>query len=638
MDINRNVKWEIDGKYDVALLFAPYLYPPQPSIALSLFKSVLTDAGISSKVIYPMFYMSHILGGDNALALSKYPELTGVSEFIFSDLTDVGMEYSVDDFIEGMTSGENEKYDFYPDKLRETIMIGKEAAKICVEETARKIIDMNVRVLAASSIFAQQNASFAILKRVKEQNPLIKTIMGGTNLRDRAGIAVLRNYDSVDYVFFGEGDEVFDEVCIKLIEGDEKNMPFGVIGRKDALPEKAPYRMTKDMNKVKYPDYTDFVEEYERERGGYYGESILTGPSIGNPLVEPDYVIYAEGSRGCWWGEKHTCTFCGLNGEVNVYRAKTPERLHEEIKYFANKYPGHCIQLTDNILSLDVMHELLPVLAEEKEDYRLFGEVKTNITENDIINLVRAGFKKVQPGIEQLNDHLIQLMGKGNTAVNHVAFLKYSTAHGLPLAWNILIAIPGEAVEDYDELMDLMPKLFHLQAPLGPFDILFQRYSKYVDDPEAYGLELVPFRSYKYHYGNDPDRTDNMLLYYMLVGGSFLETKRANNPIYDKVREMVEKWQAIQSNPNFHGLTMSDVGDEIFIMDERPCMVEPFVVLDKAASDIYRKCWSPMSEKKLFETFAGYGEDIVRESVTAMIEKNIMIRLSGKYLALAIPK
>ena len=37
--------------------------------------------------------------------------------------------------------------------------------------------------------------------------------------------------------------------------------------------------------------------------------------------------LFLEGSRGCWWGEKHACAFCGLNGRVNVYREKSPEKL-----------------------------------------------------------------------------------------------------------------------------------------------------------------------------------------------------------------------------------------------------------------------------------------------------------------------
>ena len=44
-----------------------------------------------------------------------------------------------------------------------------------------------------------------------------------------------------------------------------------------------------------------------------------------------DKVVVIEFSRGCWWGQIHPCTFCGLNGKINIYREKSPQRLLEEI-------------------------------------------------------------------------------------------------------------------------------------------------------------------------------------------------------------------------------------------------------------------------------------------------------------------
>jgi magnesium-protoporphyrin IX monomethyl ester (oxidative) cyclase len=113
----------------------------------------------------------------------------------------------------------------------------------------------------------------------------------------------------------------------------------------------------------------------------------------------------------------------------------------------SRKYGNNLIQLTDNILSFDAMEHLLPMLAESGEALNLVGEVKTNLKERDIERLVKAGFRIVQPGIESLNDHLLQLMNKGNNSASHVAFLKYCRKHNLRLSWNLLIALPGETEE-----------------------------------------------------------------------------------------------------------------------------------------------------------------------------------------------
>ena len=635
MVIQDNIPWEVEGKYDVVLLSPPFLFPPPPSIALSLFRSRLSEAGISSKVLYPGFYMSHLLGHLLSVTLSHYPQIVGVTEFSFAHMTDVDYPFSVDDYVKGMFFEEHEKE---REEVRQVALAEREAAEKCVERTAQIIVNTGAGVLAGSSIYSQQNATFAIFKRVKELNPSIKTIMGGTNVRDRAGMAVLRHYKSVDYVFFGEGDEVFDVVCRKLLDGDENDMPYGVIRRGENLTV-PPVRLTKDMNTVSYPDYSDYIEEWDREQNGYYGKSIIYKEPLDENSGKGDHIIYAEGSRGCWWGEKNCCTFCGLNGDKNVYRAKSPERLHEELKYLTRKFPGHLLQLTDNILSMDVLHRLLPELAKDEEKYRLVGEVKTNIREEDIRNLVRAGFSEVQPGIESLNDHMLKLLNKGNTAVNHVAFLKYAKTHGLSLYWNLLYAVPGETAQDYEELFELIPKLYHFKAPLGPWEILFQRFSKYEQDPEKYGLELAPFHVYKYYYGDNPDRTDNMYLYYELTGGEFKEVKHRHENYYERLRKMVREWSALSGSDAFHGLTMTDYGDEIFIMDNRPCMTGPFHVLTGAAGRIYRLAWDPVTEEKLYaELSEEYGREEISEAVQMLLDNKLMIFLTGRYLALAVPE
>ena len=161
--INQNVPWELKGQAEVALLCAPFVYPPQTSIALSLFKSRLTSSGISSKVIYPVFYMAHLLGRDLCERIIRFPENLGIMEFCFTHLTDVGNPYTVEDYVTGMIM---DGFEETRQEIRELVTPGREAAEICVEETAKRIIGMGAKVLAGSSIFSQQNATLAELAQM----------------------------------------------------------------------------------------------------------------------------------------------------------------------------------------------------------------------------------------------------------------------------------------------------------------------------------------------------------------------------------------------------------------------------------------------------------------------------------------
>lgn len=102
----------------------------------------------------------------------------------------------------------------YPEEEAEEVASllekGREAAEIVTDATARKIIAMDPKVLACSSIYAQLSASLAICRRVKEMRPDIRTVIGGFIHAER-GTRILRNYSSVDYVSLGEGDESIAE-------------------------------------------------------------------------------------------------------------------------------------------------------------------------------------------------------------------------------------------------------------------------------------------------------------------------------------------------------------------------------------------------------------------------------------------
>ena len=111
----------------------------------------------------------------------------------------------------------------------------KAATKITAE-TAEEIASFSPKILAATSMFTQQNASLAILKQAKERVPGLKTIMGSPNCSGRAGLALLKYFPQVDVVCFGEGDDVIVDAVNALIE--DTPMPYGVLRTGDVTAGK----------------------------------------------------------------------------------------------------------------------------------------------------------------------------------------------------------------------------------------------------------------------------------------------------------------------------------------------------------------------------------------------------------------
>ena len=205
-----------------------------------------------------------------------------------------------------------------------------------------------------------------------------------------------------------------------------------------------------------------------------------------------------ESSRGCWWGQKHHCTFCGLNGEGMEFRQKPAERVLSEIHDLTDVWSAKRFFLADNIMPMNYFKSLLPQLAEWAEHPTLFYEVKANLNREQIRAMAEAGVDAIQPGIESLSTNVLKLMRKGVSARQNLALLRICRSMGVRVAWNHLYGAPGETLADYQSVLELIPKIEHLQPPSGLNRIIIDRYSPYFNTPEQFGIgALSPLPGYR---------------------------------------------------------------------------------------------------------------------------------------------
>src|SRR5205807_4869208 len=219
-------------------------------------------------------------------------------------------------------------------------------------------------------------ASLALLKRIRELSPDTVLLMGGANCEGEMGVETLRNFPWVDCVVSGEADAIFPDLSRALLKhgrhADPSALPYGAISQRylrNTFPilsqssSQPPRSMIRDLDSIPVPDY----DEYFRA---------LKASTLSN-MIEPG--LLAESSRGCWWGEKFHCTFCGLNGDGMKYRSKSPERVLAELSELKHRYGIGGIQFVDNILDMSFFKTVLPKLAAADEKYSLFYETKANL-------------------------------------------------------------------------------------------------------------------------------------------------------------------------------------------------------------------------------------------------------------------
>jgi ribosomal peptide maturation radical SAM protein 1 len=253
-----------------------------------------------------------------------------------------------------------------------------------------------------------------------------------------------------------------------------------------------------------------------------------------------------ETSRGCWWGQKQHCTFCGLNGAQLTYREKSSDRVLSEMQELCEKYDRYDFLAVDSILSLNAFKTLLPDLISSETNFKIFSELKANLTIDQLSLLREAGFQILQPGIESLSTEVLKLMKKGVTGTQNIHLLRWAQNFGLKVLWNILYGFPGESHEAYAEALTVLPKLRHLQPPVGANRIRLDRFSPNFKRHFEGAGEFASVRPLAYYEYCFPAVWNLNNLAYSFES---IAIRSAPQELYSQLEYLVKDWQKAWAEP-----------------------------------------------------------------------------------------
>lgn len=433
-----------------------------------------------------------------------------------------------------------------------------------MEDFVAAVLATRPRILAITSTFEQIMAGSALAWRIKQAAPGIVIVMGGANIAAPMGAAMAEVFPWVDHFFSGEADTEFPDFCERLIR----------TGKRPA-DRVIPCEPVKNISVSPPPDFSDYMTALrtEQARGtlpAYLPESL--------PL---------ESSRGCWWGMKHHCVFCGLNGDVMDFRTKPAERVIGEIREMVTAWDPQMVSFTDNIMPLDYLHTLLPELATWERKPNLFYEVKANLRYDQLELMAHAGMVQIQPGIESLSTNVLKLMRKGVSGPANLSLLRDATSLGLYVLWNILYGFPGEEVEDYSGLPNLFEALEHLRPPEYCVPIVIDRFSPHHRDPQAFGIDSYgPYPGFAALF---PPGAPVMDLAYHFIG-RHTTALMSDGPTLARLHAAVDTWGE-QWGPGRRAPVLSalDIGDTaIVIADTRRIAKRRMTILSWECDDALR--------------------------------------------------
>ncbi len=479
-----------DQPLRVLLVNAPFGLIEYPHLGVSLIKAVTRDAGFDCTVWYAAVEFAKLVGFMHYRAVENASSSVLLPERMFARALSSGVP-TLDAYVDACLKHFRSTAQVFFGDLglgrvnRQSLTRVEDLACRYVERLADRPELSGYDVIGFSSNFGQHVASLAMAKRIKELHPHVAICFGGANCEGPMGKQLVRSFGFVDYAFSGDGDVTFPLFLRQLAAGKPIDLP-GVFTSADASPVDEDYRPLTRMrlDDLPYPDFEDFFAAYEKAPEG---KGIIRA-------------IPVESARGCWWGEKHHCTFCGLNGMTMTYRSKSPQRFADEVEYLVRRYGVKNVMVTDNILDMRYIHEMVPLLRAQRAHDGIFYEVKSNLTREDLEALASAGITELQPGVESLSTHVLQLIDKGCTALQNVQLLKWGEEVGTTLVWTFLCGVPGETAADYTEMVELMKKIPHLQPGRGFNRVSIHRFSPYFTRPEQYGLTIYPAIAYRYIY------------------------------------------------------------------------------------------------------------------------------------------
>lgn len=616
----------------------PFADVQRPSIALGLLKAALARAYIESEVVYGNFHFAESIGLVAYDAMQSAPTDHLIGEWCFSDLLFPDVPQNDEEYLNLVLEVRCQGFPPELNERKDLMRWVRAQAADYVLWLARKIVARAPRIVGCSSVFQQHCASLAILKQVRQLSPDTVLVMGGANCEGEMGRQTLKSFPWVDCVVSGEADEIFAELCQILLERgrnvEPSMLPHGAMTRgvsnttlpivSSAIPD-VPRLVVRDLDALPVPDYQDYF-------------SALRSSTLSD-LVQPELV--AESSRGCWWGERSHCTFCGLNGSGMKHRSKSPGRVLTEISELTEVYGNLRIQFVDNILDMSYFKTVLPSLATLSEKYSIFYETKANLKREEVRLLSESGVRWIQPGIESLDDNVLQLIGKGCSAALNLQLLKWSCEFGIHADWNMLCGLPGEVDEWYSEMAAWLPAIFHLQPPSGLNRVRFDRFSPYQMRPEEFGLVLEPSRTYRYVYPLPREALVN-LAYSFEEKSSDAHVHRAVHEKQGqrKLQDVLQQWNYLwhAARPVLH---VHDEGTSLQVMDTRPASRQQTWKTGELEAEVYRACDSARTKAAVIREIAGRHSTVttvedIESAIRALCQEMLLLPINGKLLSLGV--
>lgn len=381
----------------------------------------------------------------------------------------------------------------YFKKIKIEVIDGAIEGEAAVLEKITKIKPdlLGISVMTPSRCEAIKISTFA-----KRNNPYCRVVLGGIH-PTLMWQQMMMNYDVIDYIVKGEGEEIFYE----LISNKNLDEIDGLVWRKNnEIINNIERKLIKVLDKIPFPAW-EMVDPLKYQP---LGQGTINGINLNTEIRYP--IIFSRGCMG-------SCTFCSTWRVWKGYRFRSGKNVADEIEILVKKYNAKHFAFKDDTLtgSRKEMIIFCKEIIKRKIHIAIFGTTRVDYVDEKLLQLMKkAGFYKLSYGIESGSSRLLLSINKKTDLEQIKRAINLTKKSGIQVCALMMFGLPGETEKD----RQLSKKLLKITKPdeigtigeiwIFPGTALFQqaKAAKLIDD--SFWLSRRPYYIYRGGIAGDP--------------------------------------------------------------------------------------------------------------------------------------
>ncbi|NLB35013.1 MAG: radical SAM protein [Elusimicrobia bacterium] len=282
-----------------------------------------------------------------------------------------------------------------------------------------------------------------LAEKIKKKNPEAVTVFMGHKAAKTQMAFEFIEKPYIDYVCYGEADIPLLTLTGRLknsVPGEELPEVAGfLVKRNGKIIDCGEGAIVKDLNKVPFPDYSDFKADIEERR-----------------YSQPERLDVLE-SRGC----PNACNFCYERLYWKGFRSISGRKMFEQILYHRQEFPSVNYFYFNSLLlngNLKALEEFCDLVLESNMKISWAGQaaIRKGMKPELLKKMALAGCNWLGFGVESGSDSLLKKMNKNHTSEDAYSLIKSAKEAGISVQINIIFGYPGETEEDFQKTIEFV--------------------------------------------------------------------------------------------------------------------------------------------------------------------------------------